>query len=878
MAYIKTLKDNELIGGQDNTDVYPISTTQALYSHDDLGNVRMSKTNPNKPETLEERLTNHEENIEKLHHNFERVPNIVNEILADTKIVNIEGDVTNAADEEDLTSVNVGGTDVLKFNDKAYNPLTYSGLGRKYLRKNMVNGINTLTQSMINQANTIYVIQYDFDLNGQTITIPKGCVLKFDGGSLRNGEIICQNTILEGNVSVDVISGSIVGEFKSSFSTRSCDYDKLSILLSLNVDNLVLDEDYSLDSYDGVIQSSLKKVVGNNITISVGCDIVNSNVLGLLLSFNNYPTEISGIKFDFNGHAVRHAIVVQNTAETFYLGDISILNIDNRLENVLTNDHYYCNCINIAPSNNSVVNIANVVVDNMKIWGVGDVGDANGSQYGIFCNCGTNVVEVNVKSCSFENIEDYTYDDNNRTIHDSAGLYVSKNIGVFETSYNIEGIEGTAFGKRLIKTDGGNVKISNVTGYQGNVNVLPLSLISLNSGDSINSNNKAVYVNNITYIGDSNYVVALLGSGDLNNICVFSKSSNHAIIAAGDKGITVNNVYVNGFRPLIYSTNSNLSCTFSNVTFEYNKDDVPETETIRNFYIAVGYGLQIVINNLNLFGSGYGYINFIPGNFYVGQRGIQINGLYYEAYLNGEGVNLASLIEVGSEDYGLDLEINNAIIKIIGNNYRRVFNCPKNSSLTIKNTEINIDAVEIASGSLPYGTFSLGDSNKLHLNNTKVSYRTDWNIGSYSMYISDERTDTSVFNGNSIFICNCNVNEVKKKSGCKTGISFSKNATKVAWSGGDVISVDRLPAGLGINNQGFKTKLSSWDGYGSDKTITWDGFKYVYNIDKVGSTRPSVTNVYVGFQFFDTSINKPIYVSAIDKDTVTWIDATGTIV
>jgi hypothetical protein len=32
IAYIKTLKDNELIGGTDNRDVYPVSTTQAIFS------------------------------------------------------------------------------------------------------------------------------------------------------------------------------------------------------------------------------------------------------------------------------------------------------------------------------------------------------------------------------------------------------------------------------------------------------------------------------------------------------------------------------------------------------------------------------------------------------------------------------------------------------------------------------------------------------------------------------------------------------------------------------------------------------------------------------------------------------------------------------
>ena len=118
----------------------------------------------------------------------------VNKAVANIQPIEITGDVTNAPDEEDLTSENQGGTDVLKFKDKAYNAALYSGLGRVYLRKNIVTlegtGKNVLTQAMINTANTIYHIQYDYDLNGQTITMPAGCVLEFDGGSVKNGKLV----------------------------------------------------------------------------------------------------------------------------------------------------------------------------------------------------------------------------------------------------------------------------------------------------------------------------------------------------------------------------------------------------------------------------------------------------------------------------------------------------------------------------------------------------------------------------------------------------------------------------------------------------------------------------------------------------------------
>lgn len=109
----------------------------------------------------------------------------------------------SAPDDEDITLAEIEGEEKLQFKDKLYNASTYSGLGRKYLRKNMVDGVNVLAQSFFTnddgtvKSNTRYIIQYDYDLNGATITIPEGCVLVFQGGSLSNGVLIGDDTNIE---------------------------------------------------------------------------------------------------------------------------------------------------------------------------------------------------------------------------------------------------------------------------------------------------------------------------------------------------------------------------------------------------------------------------------------------------------------------------------------------------------------------------------------------------------------------------------------------------------------------------------------------------------------------------------------------------------
>ena len=105
----------------------------------------------------------------------------------------------NNPDNEDLHLVEQEDKQVLQFADKEYNSDSFSGLGRVYLRKNISGGKNVLTQEMMSKANTRYIIQYDYDLNGETITVPANCVLKFEGGSLNNGSVVGNYTCIQAN-------------------------------------------------------------------------------------------------------------------------------------------------------------------------------------------------------------------------------------------------------------------------------------------------------------------------------------------------------------------------------------------------------------------------------------------------------------------------------------------------------------------------------------------------------------------------------------------------------------------------------------------------------------------------------------------------------
>ena len=103
-------------------------------------------------------------------------------------------------------------------------PSTLSTYTTRILKPNIVGGKNILTQAMISSKNTKYVIKWNFDLDSKTITVPKKCVLEFDGGSLKNGTIIGQDTFVNNVGGVETIFGAgITQEGTWRYSSSSSD-------------------------------------------------------------------------------------------------------------------------------------------------------------------------------------------------------------------------------------------------------------------------------------------------------------------------------------------------------------------------------------------------------------------------------------------------------------------------------------------------------------------------------------------------------------------------------------------------------------------------------------------------------------------------------
>ena len=70
----------------------------------------------------------------------------------------------------------------------------------------------------ITQANTIYEVCFEFDLKGETLNIPEGCILDFKKGSLSNGRIRGNNTLIKGYEYAIFSNISIEGTYQNKKS------------------------------------------------------------------------------------------------------------------------------------------------------------------------------------------------------------------------------------------------------------------------------------------------------------------------------------------------------------------------------------------------------------------------------------------------------------------------------------------------------------------------------------------------------------------------------------------------------------------------------------------------------------------------------------
>lgn len=275
--------------------------------------------------------------------------------------------IYNVVDDEDLES---NECNVIKFKDRVYNKDLASGKGYKILRKNWVDGKNILTQDMIANTNTIYEIRYDFDLHGERIIIPDGSLIKFNGGSLNNGNIYTDNSLVEIDRNFTDVFVNIVFENGINYVIKNTDGYVYSDKVGFNDTGATNDLSYAKYNFElfTLLVTYYSKIVLTkiyDITPTKSIDLDHSlyikggglNIIGSSTSLFNFKNGAS-IHFDrvtFYGNTDYYKLFYC-TNLNFFIQEIYVENCN---FNCALGDIYFTDDVNNG--------ITNVIIRNNKI-------------------------------------------------------------------------------------------------------------------------------------------------------------------------------------------------------------------------------------------------------------------------------------------------------------------------------------------------------------------------------------------------------------------------------------------------------------------------------------------------------------------------------
>ena len=435
----------------------------------------------------------------------------------------------------------------------------------------------TRKASSIVRENATYVISTKIDLHGGVLNVPKNCILDFRGGRFVNGKIICNETTLKGKPKVENIAGTVKNEvFHSSWVTSQ---DKLSILCGVKADRIVLDEDLTLRTH---IANDFKSSVldGAGHVIKIDYDLFE--VKALIRCFDNVVS-IKNLHFDFGNHEF-HSIALwfPHRTESLAISNVSFSNLNNA-----TVAKYGFQGIAVSAKEaqgysfkkDISIAVSKINAFNMKALTDNSGEDGESTMTLVYLNCNVpskvkNSLTINVDGCDFKEIVVHNKE-GNVVANDSACIYVHQDVTSTQSQVHISNITGYNFGRRLVKTDGGNLYIENIKGesYNGG----SLCMVGCNNGDVSHSANKAI-IASLTFRGRISYVVScMVDNSVIKNIDVAitdyikPRVLSGVVFIGDDATCEIEGVKVKG-KSFLYGSTSQTRVVIRDVILSTNDD------------------------------------------------------------------------------------------------------------------------------------------------------------------------------------------------------------------------------------------------------------------------------------------------------------------
>lgn len=605
--------------------------------------------------------------------------------------------------------------------------------------------------------------------------------------------------------------------FFSSSLDMPCGYEKLAKLLAMDVDELVLDEDFVIDKFSGRLCSSIPRIVGKDIDIIVTTDVtvmINNKVLPEIFIHSQGVVEyLGGLNFKFNGNACRCVIAISKTSPITMIENISIKDIDVR--NYPLEQQTYITGVSVSLSDNSEVDIRKISATNLYSSANNKIGDSCGNISALYVSGEKGIkADVDIYDCEFANM--HNYNSNNKIVlEDTNGIYVCMQSPVSDhTKVHIHDITGVDYGKRLIKTDCSNILVEKIVASSKYHDTL--SAVSLNNGDG-NKYENAV-IDNVRFTGITEYVVgSSVPDTRISNIHseITSKPQSYAAAVLPGESCFVENLTLRGAQLIACITNTDKKVVIRNVDY----DDTMYGHGLYGSSLFLTKDAHVTLTDVKARSDKMSYLFF---DNYPGQTKYKYN---VEADIN----NLSLNVMKDSKDWFLQTTGNNHVWDISIRNSSIVFDgCSRGflgvipsdvSAETMRLSLENVDVVYIKidpHATIPFGNVILSEKAKLTMKNVRVSNKSGVSFSSalYSLYVKN------LCKGNTysrLHIEDCNVNE------CKTGLSgISAVGDNVVWSGGDCVSHSNPSSIIDLNRNHKKFTLKDLSG----NKLKWTGKKW----------------------------------------------------
>ena len=605
--------------------------------------------------------------------------------------------------------------------------------------------------------------------------------------------------------------------FVSSSLDMPCDYDKLKTLLSMDVEELIIDEDFNITTFKGKLDTNIPRIVGRDVTFNIHTNIttkLDNQVIPEVFIDAFAPVEyLGGVSFDFNGNACRSAIIVRNTSEKSVISNICIKGIDIRNYSLLPQTNIIG--LNIKLSHNSNVCINDVSVENMYSTANKVIGDSCGNISGIYITGNAEIISsLEVYDCHFADLHNY---DENRNIilEDTNGIYVSLGSPVHtNTKVHIHDIAGVDYGKRLIKTDCSNLLIENINASSKYYDTL--SAISLNNGDG-----KVYYnavINNVHFTGTTQYVVgSSVPDTRISNIfsdITIAPKSYTATILPGESCV-VENLVLHGAQFIAGVVNTGKKIVIGHVEY----DDTMYDHGLYGSSLFLTKDAHIYLSDIHVKSdkaSSLFFDNYPNQTSYTTNVYAEINDLTLDLYKASNDW----FLKMNGQHHVWDVSMKNS--KIVFNApYRGLIgitpSVPEANKMRLSLTDVQVIYNDInTSTTIPFGMVALGINTELELQNVKVLNESGKSFASglYSLYAKNL---TSAITYDRFYVSECNIDE------CKTGKSgLSVTGENVIWSGGNIMTYSNPESIISLTRKNRKFIYKDTDG----TKYKWTGRKW----------------------------------------------------